>query len=194
MTPSLIQPPALEPVSLAEAKDWLRIDASDEDDLLRALIVSARLVLEAFTRRFFVTQSWRVTLDAWPSNMRDHAPQRLALPFAPFRGVAAIRVYDAARNAQTLTPGAYRAPPAPDCGRLVFIAPPPQPGVDSDGVEIDFTVGYGDRARDTPEPLRRAMTILLAHWHENRGDARSVDAMPAAVVALARPFRRERLI
>lgn len=191
MTPSLIQPPALEPLSLAEAKDWLRLESAEDDDLLRALIVSARLALEAFTRRFFVTQGWRATLDAWPRGPRDAT---LALPFAPFRGVSAIRIYDAARASQTMAPDAYRAAPAADGGRIAFTAQPRQPGVATDGIEIDFTVGYGDRARDTPEPLRRATAMLVAHWHENRGDAPNGDALPPQALALARPYRRERLI
>lgn len=193
MTPILLTGPALEPISLDEAKAWLRIDASDEDQLLSALIVSARMTLEAYTRRFFVTQSWRMTLDAWPApTMRR---KTLVLPFAPFQSVAAIRVYDAAGVAQTLDAGAYRAPSAPDRGRIAFVDAPPAPGRATDGVEIDVVLGYGGQATNTPEPLRRAILTLVAQWHENRGDQQADAArLPALVGALAQPFRRERVI
>jgi uncharacterized phiE125 gp8 family phage protein len=189
---TLLGGPALEPVSLAETKAWLRLDSSDDDPLLSALIVSARMTLEAYTRRFFVTQSWRMSVDSWPASaMRRRI---LAIPLAPVIGVAAIRIFDEADTETTLATDAYRAAPAQDRGRIVFTEAPPPPGRANDGVEIDVVAGYGDAASDTPEPLRRAMLALVAHWHENRGDeAEGTTRLPTLVVALARPYRRERL-
>lgn len=188
MRPMLISAPAIEPVSLAEAKAWLREDGADEDDLIQALVVSARMTLEAYTRRFFVTQSWRVILDVWPCPGLE-----IMLPFAPFQSVSAIRVFGPDDIAQTLATTNYRAPPNSACGRVTFNLAPPNPGRSVDGVEIDFTVGYGATASQIPEPLRRAIMMLVAHWREKRGDARE-DALPLAVTQLAAPFRRERLI
>lgn len=188
----LLSGPVVEPVSLEETKAWLRLDTSEEDQLLSALIVSARLTLEAFTRRFFVTQSWRMTLDAWPTATLRR--KSIVLPLAPMRSIAAIRIYDASDVAETLDAGAYRAPAASERGRIVFREPPEQPGRAADGVEIDIVAGYGDAPSDTPEPLRRAILALVAHWHENRGDeAEAAASLPALVAALARPYRRVRL-
>lgn len=195
MTPILLSGPLVEPVSLADAKSWLRLDGADEDDLVSALIVSARLTLEAYTRRFFITQNWRIKLDAWPRTLREQTPATLAIPFAPFQSVAAIRVYDGANAEQVVGPATYMAPAAPDRARISFISPPPAPGRMSDGIEIDVVVGYGALANDTPEPLRRVILMLVAHWHENRGDqTASAAQLPAGVGALAFPFRRERLL
>lgn len=191
MRPMLIGAPAIEPVSLADAKSWLRVDAGDDDELIQALIVSARMTLEAYTRRFFITQSWRLVFDVWPTSTQTAAT--LALPFAPFQSLTAIRLFDANDNTQLLAPTTYRAPPASEGGRIVFIATPPTPGRSADGIEIDFSVGYGARAEDTPEPLRRALLMLVAHWRENRGDAAGA-ALPPTVATLAKPFRRERLL
>lgn len=192
MNLTLLSGPVAEPVSLEETKAWLRLDSSEEDQLLSALIVSARLTLEAFTRRFFVTQCWRMSLDAWPpATLRGKC---IVLPLAPMRSIAAIRIYDASDVAETLAVGAYRAPAASERGRIVFRDPPEQPGRVAGGVEIDVLVGYGDAPSDTPEPLRRAILALVAHWHENRGDETEAAArLPALVAALARPYRRERL-
>ncbi|OAI29704.1 hypothetical protein A1351_01180 [Methylosinus sp. R-45379] len=192
MIPNLLTAPALEPVSVDEAKAWLRLDSSDEDPLLAALIVSARLTLESYTHRFFVTQSWRMLFDAWPAQTLRRGT--LAIPFSPFRSLSAIRVYDSADVAQTLASAAYRAAPTRDAGRVAFISSPPEPGRACDGIEIDLVTGYGDSATDTPEPLRRAMLALVAHWHESRGDVDDAGApLPTIAVALAKPFRRERL-
>lgn len=190
MRPMLIGAPAIEPVSLAEAKSWLREDGGDEDQLIQALIVSARMTLEAHTRRFFVTQSWRLVLDAWPSSMAETST--LHVPFAPFQSIAAIRVYDANDAPQIVSATSYRAPAADNGARIVFGSPPPLPGRMADGVEIDLVAGYGALAGDTPEPLRRAILMLVAHWRENRGDGGD-DALPRTVAHLAAPFRRGRL-
>jgi len=61
MTSTLIAGPGEEPVSLAEAKAWCRIDGTDEDALVAALIAAARLQVESLTGRALVTQSWRLT-------------------------------------------------------------------------------------------------------------------------------------
>ncbi|WP_442754706.1 head-tail connector protein [Methylocystis sp. JAN1] len=191
MRPMLIGAPAIEPVSLAEAKLWLREDGGEEDQLIQALIVSARMTLEAYTRRFFVTQSWRLVFDSWPRSVG--ATSTLAIPFAPFQSVVAIRVFDANDNVQIVPATSYRAPGANDGGRVIFNPAPPAAGRSADGVEIDFVVGYGALASQTPEPLRRAILILAAHWREKRGDDAD-DPLPKAVAQLAAPYRRERLL
>ncbi len=57
----LLEGPAVEPVTLAEAKAHVRVDADDEDDLLGALIVAARVSVETEIRRVMIEQSWRAT-------------------------------------------------------------------------------------------------------------------------------------
>jgi uncharacterized phiE125 gp8 family phage protein len=149
------------------------------------------MTLEAYTRRFLITQSWRLVFDCWPSSVASNA--MLYIPFAPFEAVTAIRVFDANDAAQTLASANYRAPPSTEGGRISFASAPPAPSRATDGIEIDFDVGYGALASDVPQPLRRAILILVAHWREHRGDDGD-DALPRAVAQLAAPFRRERLL
>lgn len=191
MRPLLLDAPAIEPVSLADAKAWLREDASDEDALIQTLITAARTSLEAYTRRFFVSQSWRLVFDTWPCTAPGS--RMLAIPFAPFQSVTAIRWFDASDAPHVIDPASYRAPAEAEGGRVFFRTAPSVALREADAIEIDFTVGYGAAASATPEPLRRAMLILVAHWRENRGDA-DESLLPASVAKLARPFRRERLI
>jgi uncharacterized phiE125 gp8 family phage protein len=137
------------------------------------------------------TQSWRLTLDDWPQSVR--AASTLAIPFAPFRALSAARVYDADGAAETLPAASYHAPPADGGGRVIFVSQPPAPRRPADGIEIDFSVGYGAGAADTPAPLRQAILSLVAYWRENRGDVAD-GSLPRAVAQLAAPFRRERLL
>ncbi len=81
MTSTLIAGPGEEPVTLAEAKAFCRIDGSDEDALVEALIAAARLQVESLTGRALVTQSWRLTLTC--------APRLVELPVIPVASLLA---------------------------------------------------------------------------------------------------------
>src|SRR5215813_11576117 len=79
MSAILLTAPALEPVSLDEARAFLRVEHHDDDEVIAALIAGARLHVEAATRRALITQSWRLDFDAWPQD------GRLALPITKMR-------------------------------------------------------------------------------------------------------------
>lgn len=183
----VLVPPTGEPVSLADAKAWLRIDTSAEDTLVTGLIPAARARVEAATRRLLMTQTWRLSLDDWP-------PCPGVIPLAPVASVAVLRVYDAGGIAQAIDPATYRLFDAPDQAQIVFFVPPPSPGRMASGIEIDVVAGYG-AAIDVPAPLRQAMLMLIAGWFENRGDAAEpgANALPASVASLVAPYRRPRL-
>jgi uncharacterized phiE125 gp8 family phage protein len=191
MRPMLITAPAVEPVSLAEAKSWLREDNDDEDQLIQTLLVSARLTLEAWTRRFFITQGWRLVCDNWP--FQKSGTQSITITFAPCRAVTAIRVYNINDTASLIDPTAYRVRIGDQGGCILFETPPKPPGRALEGVEIDFTVGYGSAPSQIPEPLRQAILLLVAHWREHRGDDTALMAFPSTAMALCAPYRRERL-
>ena len=63
-----VSSPALEPVTLAEIKQFLRVDAGDtsQDATLLDLITSARSWAEVFTKKAFVLQTWTLLLDYFP--------------------------------------------------------------------------------------------------------------------------------
>lgn len=189
MSQTLLVGPASEPLSLSEAKDWLRVEATDEDDLVSTLIVSARLLVEQNTRRLLITQTWRIFRDAWPLD------GCVTLPIAPVAGVAAIRVRDAVGTASVVDAASTALDAARDPARIVFTTAPPAPGYVANGIEIDVIAGYGG-ASAVPAPLRQAMRLLIANWYENRGDAAFGGddlALPPQAAALIAPWRRARL-
>jgi uncharacterized phiE125 gp8 family phage protein len=186
MRPLLITPPASEPVSLTEAKLYLRLDGDDENDLVIALIRAARLLVEAASGRQLITQTWRLVLEAWPS-------ASLRLPLSP---VTALTGAQARSREGVVTPlpavtGAI--PPGHDPPLLSlsgWAAIPP-----GGQLELDVQAGFGPATTDVPQPLRQAVLMLVSRWFENRGDRVSgADAsLPADVMALIGPFRRARL-
>jgi uncharacterized phiE125 gp8 family phage protein len=185
MSSILLTPPAIEPISLAEAKAFLRVEHDDDDDVITALVAGARIYVEAQTRRALITQTWRLVHDAWPRN------GEVAVRPAPLRMLEAVRVYDGQGAPLEVEVDAFVVDTAG--ARLVF-APwtMPQPGWPVAGIELDVTVGYGDAATDVPEPLRQAIRLLVGHWYENRGlvsPDTAAPVLPLTVPALLAPYR-----
>jgi uncharacterized phiE125 gp8 family phage protein len=201
MTAVLLVPPTGEPVSLDEAKAWLRLDSADDDALVTALIPAARAVVEGATRRPLLTQTWRLALDAWPiprsgDPFLDDAligPSIVPLPLAPIASVAAIRIFSAGGLPQALDVATWQLVGAPETACVLFNTSPPAPGRAVKGVEIDIVTGYG-ASSDVPQPLRQAILMLIARWYDNRGDTEALtQVLPTSVAALIAPFRRARL-
>jgi uncharacterized phiE125 gp8 family phage protein len=189
MIPLIVNGPAIEPVALPDVKNWLKIETSDEDDVIGALITAARLMAEAQTRRMLITQTWRLIYDRWPD------ARVVNIPLAPFQSLVAMRVYDANGTVHTVSSSLYYVDSAPDAARIIFGAPPPNPGRNAAGIEIDIVVGYGATPESVPESLRQAIRMLVTDWYENRGDAGSDDAnpLPSSVRGLVAPYQRPRL-
>ena len=180
----LLQPPALEPLTLAAAKAYLRVEHNDEDESIAALIAAARLLVEAQTRRALIAQSWRLVLDAWPPD------GRIAVRPAPLQSLAAARVYDAGNVAHALDVQGFAADGA--ASSLNFVPwSMMQPQRAASGIELDVVCGYGDDALAVPEALRQAIRILVAHWYDNRGlvPAGAASALPTSAAALIAPYR-----
>ena len=166
MSSILLDAPAGEPVSLAEAKLFLRVEHDDDDDIIAALIAGARIHVEAQTRRALITQTWRLVRDVWPATGCMRGPAGAAARARLRRGVHDSDGTTLALDVATIS--RRHSSGAGACWRS-RVARRPRPGGTVGGIEIDIEVGYGDASRDVPEPLRQAIRLLVAHWYENRG-------------------------
>ncbi|QEL23038.1 hypothetical protein FQV39_11010 [Bosea sp. F3-2] len=189
MTPLALAPPTAEPVTLTEARQFLRLDLNDEDDLLATLITAARLMIEAAAGRCLIEQPWRIVLDRWPGN------GEIRLPLSPIARIEAARVYDVLGAPQPVAAAALTLDRSADPPLVRVTGELPEIGRNHGAIEIDIVAGYGATAAAVPAPLRQAVLILAARWFEERGDVASRDAraLPSAVAALVAPFRRGRL-
>jgi uncharacterized phiE125 gp8 family phage protein len=181
----LLTPPAIEPLTVTDAKAHLRVEHNDEDALIGALIKAARIHVEAATRRALITQRWRLVRDVWPGD------GRLTVAPAPLQQVVAARIYDSGGGTQALDVSVFIADRVASVLTLVpgaVLAP----GRSAAGIEIEVDVGYGNAAADVPEPLRQAVRLLLTHWYDNRGIGTTGGenaVSPATVSALIAPYR-----
>lgn len=185
MIPILVTGPAVEPLSLEEMRLHLRLDDTQEDDLVGSLIKATRLMLEAATRLKFVSQNWRLSIAQVP------AGRAIRVPLAPVLSVDAVRVFDAAGVEALVDPARYQLRRGSEPA-LVALKPgfPDAPG----GIEVDLTAGFGPSAIDVPEPLRQAARMLVAYWFEHRGDeAHQRAQLPEDVALMIAPYRSLRL-
>jgi len=184
--------PAVEPVTLAEAKAHMRVDAAAEDTLIASLLVTSRLHVESALGLALITQSWSYFLDAWPPGAQ------LPLPLRPVQSIAAVRLYAADSSFTTLAPETYLLDGAGAPARLIRNGALAwtKPGRAANGIEIAFTAGYGAAASAVPAPIRQAILLLIAHWHEHR-EPIAVGApgtpVPSMVSELLQPYRLARL-
>lgn len=184
----LLAGPAAEPITLAEAKMYLRVDHDAEDALISSLITAARATVEALTRRVLIDQGWRIVRDAWP------ASGLIAAPVNPLREIVAAHVVDAAGEEIELALDAF----ALDTARLpglirVARSALPAPGRPLAGIAIDVIAGHGASADHVPSPLIEAVRVVLAHFYEHRDVPGPGAAFPARLDALVAPFRVARL-
>ena len=184
--------PALEPLSLAEAKAHLRIDQTLEDALIQSLIITSRLHIEAALGLALITQSWLFFVDRWPK------AQRLVMPIRPIQAVASVRLWNIDGTSVTLPPSAFFLDGQGLPARLVWQGSSPlaDPGRTVNGIEVAFTAGFGAAPTDVPATIRQALLLLVAHWYENREPVEigaEHNAIPAMVSDLLLPYRRRRL-
>ncbi len=164
MALTIITPPAVEPVSLADAKAQLRVDVPDEDTLIGSLIVAAREFCESFQGRAYITQTWEMYLDAWPS--RD----RFDIPLPPLQSVTSITYKDKDGVEATLPTTEYIVDVKSQPGRVVLAYGKSWPSITLypvNPIAVRFSAGYGT-AGQVPQSTRQAMLLLISHWYEHR--------------------------
>lgn len=181
--------PSAEPVTLVEAKAHLRIAHDSEDDLLNGLIRAAREDVERATGLALIEQKWRLVLDKWP---RDGCATVMR---HPIREILSVTAYGADGEASLVDPASYQADIVSRPARLHFDGPPGSLRA-LNGMEIDFTAGFGEAGTDVPDLLRRAIVLLVAHWYEFRASYGSNDqpvSYPSGYDRMLASYRMRRL-
>ncbi len=165
--------PVSEPLTLAEAKLYLRVDGNEEDSLIADLISAARDAAEKYLRNSLVEQQWKLSFD-------DYAPQTVTLAYGPVVSVESVTLIDRDGNAQIYSSSLYSLNAGKDALRFNTV-------LYGHRIEILYNTGYGNPA-DIPAPIRYGMLAHIAAMYEQRGEATLV-AIPKHSVALYAPFR-----
>lgn len=189
MTIIELTPPMVEPLTLAEIRAHLRLDGEEEDDLLLALATVAREHLERETGLVLAARDFRLCLDDWPED------GILTIARGPVQAVKAVTVYDGEGEPQVVDLGGHLLDGQSRPARL-WLRETPAPGRVMNGIEVEFSAGFGESGTDVPKTLKRAMLLHVAAMYACRGVV-AADAQPAVVPPgydrLIAPFCRRRL-
>ena len=165
-----------EPITLAEAKLYLRVDGTSEDSLIADLITAVREHAEEYLKRSIVAQTWQLTLD-------DYAPKRVYLPKGPVSAVNSVNIIDNRGNSEAVNSEMYQLVPGRDELEITQI-------IYAHHVQIEYQTGHANSS-DVPRSINYGMLSHLAALYDCRGE--SSVAIPADAMALYAAHREVRL-
>jgi hypothetical protein len=193
-------PPAIEPLTLDETKTFLRVDQTSDDSLIDALITAARMFCEGYTGRSLITRSYSLYADRWPGArlIKPFSAERgrlrpvadaIELPYPPLLSITQINIYAADNSSCAFDAGSYFVDTAG--ARIVLNegAVPPLPLRVVNGIEVQYTAGYGAAEDDVPALLRQGILQLIGYLYENRGDTPAEALFTSGAAALFQPYR-----
>lgn len=181
----LISGPTVEPISLLEAKEHLRVNQEfTSDDLyIGDLISDARKYCEApGQNRVYLTQTWELSFDNFPE-------MPVKIPRPPLQSVESITYKDKDGNINTWDPANYVVDCDSEPGRISHAYDKTWPAVvlwPLAAVKIRFKAGY-TQVENVDRNVRRAMLLLIGHWYECREEIsadKRFEAIPFGVSAL----------
>lgn len=187
MKTKLITAPALEPVTLEDMQEHLRVETdgtNPDDDVIIGLITVAREYVEGYSGRAFITQTWELALDEFP------VCNYIELPYPPLQSVTSVKYYDTDETEATFSSDDYYVDTYSEPGRVVLGYGEVWPSTTlrtANGVIIRYVTGYGDAASDVYDRYRQAIKLVAAHLYENREDSleRSLSTIPLGAHDLA---------
>lgn len=163
--------PAAEPLTLAEAKLYARVDGSDDDALITQMIVAARDAAQMFLGKSLVTQSWLIAYN-------DAAPDEVPLPYGPVTSITSVSSISRTGVITPVNAAIYYINAARDT--LLFDSQ-----ATGHRIEIVYSAGYGD-ATQVPAAIKQG---LLAHVAAMVDARETLAAIPAGAVQAYRMYR-----
>jgi uncharacterized phiE125 gp8 family phage protein len=160
--------PTFEPITLTEAKDWLKVhpDVVDDDNLIRALIASARSWAEKGTGQALITQTIEQVWDWMPEALT------FDLTISPLLAVTSVKYLDANGTYQTWDAANY----TPDlfnnrvCVKPSVSLPATSALYERPNVwKVTYTAGNAT-ALAVDANIKTAMLLQVAMMYENRED------------------------
>lgn len=184
---SVATAPAVEPVSLAEAKAHLRVDISDDDSYISALITAARQYAEEYLDRALIAQQLTMRMDSFPYEFELPRPPMASSGTLTSTSIT-YTLEAATPTTTTLSTATYRVDRNDTPGRIrtIYGGTWPSHLSDPNAVTVTWWAGYGAEGSNVPAAIRHAMLMLIGHFYERRLAADSVPAteVPFGVKAL----------
>lgn len=172
MVVTIMTPPRLEPVTLEEAKKFLRLEHGQEDDLLIQLIRTAREMVERETGRHLILQTVSAVIPFRPQRRQGglSLPRIWAttgrtifyVPTGPLRRLIKVDLIGEEGGFREVPERRVHLNTAVDPALLILDV------LEGWGVRLIYEVGYGEGPEGIPAPLRQAILIMVTNLYENR--------------------------
>jgi hypothetical protein len=197
--------PAAEPLTLSEAKSWLRIDGDDDDTLISQLIGTATAAAEQYLRRSLINQTLKLTIDLCNSGfdsilgdgvynlpetlLYGALPHPIELPRGPIVSVTSITTYDISNTSSVYSSANYFVDTAGEKIVLNVGSIWPSNLRQAAACEVLYVAGYGATASSVPQGIKMAMLIHIASIYEQRGMCEDAMDLPPGAKNLLKQFR-----
>lgn len=176
--------PATPMFTTDEAKIFLRVDSSAENDLIDEFIEEATRQVENHIRRGLISQTWTLVMDRFDDSFDEHdifpdgvhniprvaisGNDHIFLPRFPLISITSLKTTDVDESQTTFDASNYDFDPT--TGRLFLINNSVWPTNlrDHAAVEIIYKVGYGAAADDVPAPIRSAIRAQVVRLYDER--------------------------
>ncbi len=159
----LTVPPAVEPITLAEAKQHARILYDTDDAVIDRFIRAAREAAEEVMGRGLYTQTWQLSLSDFAEVMY--------LPMAAPLQSATVQYYDANGTLQTLSSSIYTLDTSSRPGSVTRAANQVWPTLQADRtsprIVITYLVGWTDISL-IPERIKQGIRSYVAYMDCDR--------------------------
>lgn len=156
-----------EPVTLAEAKAWIKVadSYSDDNTIITALITAARQILEEYLSISIASKTYTVVLKNLLGDME--------LPYGPITSITSVTDWDG--DALTLNTDYILS--GEDFKRL---------DTKTDYIKFVYVAGYST----VPEALKLAIKMQVGYMYEHRGDELDTLGMSKDALMVAKIYSR----
>lgn len=201
---------------LAAVKGFLKIDNTDDDTLIKALIQVATERLEKECNQKFITQKWDIFFDHfsykkpkddwWDGSRAGVISQftsnieTLELPFGPCSAITSFKTFadDGSDTASVFASTNYQIDTnsyTPRVGLRSGCSWPSTLLRPFNGIKLEeCTFGYGSTFAAIPDALAHAVKLTVAKLYENRGDVPDpMFSIPNTALMLIHPFCKPRV-
>lgn len=159
-------PATIYPVTLEEAKTYLRVDYSDDDSLLVDAIKQATSELETATKRSFINSTYKDVYDCWPLSSCHSA----VVHRNPLVSVTSITYVDSNGATQTYSSSYYSIDTYAEPGRIALADNATLPLLDDDDsvVTVTYIAGYGATVSTVPILAKHYIYLWITAAHCRR--------------------------
>ena len=157
--------PSIEPVTVNECKEQLRIvDFTDHDSMITGYIIAAREAVEGAVGRQLITATRTVSLESFPC-----AGEPLFLSYSPVQSITSITYTDLNGDSQTWDSSKYDVDTASVVPRIypAYDETWPDTACVLNAVTVTYSCGYGETAADVPRALRQLIISVVCSLYEH---------------------------